>query len=95
MPRKTRPTSTAIDYDPDADTVTLTWRSRPNTTYKVFASLDLIDWSRELADSLGPETEGIIVDGDLLTMSFPLENGLENDPDVFFRIQEEVVVGGQ
>ena len=83
---------TEIQYAPDADpnpTVTLTWRSRPGTTYKAFSSLDLSDWSNELADSLGPETEGIIVDGDLLTMTFPLENGLENDPDVFFRIQEQ------
>ena len=48
------------------------------------------DWSNELADSLGPETDGIIVDGDLLTMTFPLENGLENEPDLSFRIQEEI-----
>ena len=83
---------TSIEYHPDAEpdpTVTLTWRSRPGTTYKAFSSLDLIDWSNELADSLGPETEGIIVDGELLTMTFPLTDGLENDPDVFFRIQEE------
>ena len=83
---------TEIQYAPDAEpdpTVTLTWRSRPGTTYGAFSSLDLSDWSNELADSLGPDTEGIIVDGDLLTMTFPLDNGLENATDLFFRIQEE------
>ena len=93
MPGSTTPVAdleiAAIDYDPDADTVTLTWRSRPNTTYKAFSSLDLSDWTNELADSLGPETEGIIVVGDLLTMSFPLTDGLENATDVFFRLEEE------
>jgi len=80
---------TEIQYAPDADTVTLTWTSRPCTTYKAFVTLDLIDWSHELANSLGPDTGGIIVDGNLLTMSFTLTDGLEDEPDVFFRIQEE------
>jgi hypothetical protein len=82
---------TEIDYDPDADppTVTLTWRSRPGTTYGAFSSFDLSDWSNEVADSLDADTEGIIVDGNLLTMSFKLEDGLENATDLFLRIQEE------
>ena len=80
---------TAIDYDPDADTVTLTWRSRPGTLYKAFSSPDLSDWSNELADSLGPATGGIIVDGNLLTMSFPLTGQDAAATDLFFRIQEQ------
>ena len=69
--------------------MTLTWTSRPGKTYKAFSSPDLSDWSNELADSLGPETGGIIVDGNLLTMSFTLTDGLEDEPDLFLRIEEE------
>ena len=69
--------------------MTLTWRSRPGTLYKAFSSPDLSDWSNELADSLGPATGGIIVDGNLLTMSFPLTGQDAAATDLFFRIQEQ------
>ena len=86
---------TEIQYAPDAEpdpTVTLTWRSRPGTTYKAFASLNLIDWTNELADSLGadPADDEVPDDGNHITVTFDLENGLENESDVFFRIEEEV-----
>ena len=84
---------TEIEYDPGAEpnpTVTLTWRSRPGVTYKAFVSTDLSNWESELVDSLGPDTEGIIVDGALLTMSFDLtEFGLEGETDLFFRMEEQ------
>ena len=81
---------TAIDYDPDADTVTLTWRSRPNTTYKAFASPDLSDWSNELADSLGINEDDNPDDGNHITVTFDLGDAqIEDEADLFFRIQEE------
>ena len=83
---------TEIEYDPAAVpnlTVTLTWRLRPGTTYKAFSSLDLIDWSNELADSLGAADDEIPDDGNHITVTFPLTDGLEDEPHVFFRIQEE------
>jgi len=80
---------TAVDYDPDADTVTLTWRSRPNTSYSAFSSFDLSDWSNELADSLGAAEDENPDDGNHITVTFSLENGLEDATDLFLRIQEE------
>jgi hypothetical protein len=80
---------TEIDYDPDADTVTLTWRSRPGTTYSAFSTIDLSDWSNELADSFGAADDEIPDDGNHITVTFPLTGGLEDEPVVSFRIQEE------
>ena len=80
---------TEIDYDPDADTVTLTWRSRPGTTYSAFSTIDLSDWSNELADSFGAADDEIPDDGNHITVTFKLENGLEDATDLFLRIQEE------
>jgi hypothetical protein len=80
---------TAIDYDPDADTVTLTWRSRPGKTYGAFSTLDLSDWSNELADSLGINEDENPDDGNHITVTFPLSDGLEDATDLFLRIQEE------
>ena len=43
---------TEIDYAPDTGSLTLTWNSSPNETYRVDLSTDLIDWDFELDDSL-------------------------------------------
>ena len=83
---------TEIQYDPDAEsgpTVTLTWHSLPGTTYKAFVSSDLSDWGFVLADMLGAAHDVIGDDGDHITVTFPLIDGLENVPDLFFRIEEE------
>jgi sulfatase modifying factor 1 len=81
---------TAIDYDPDADTVTLTWRSRSNTLYRVMRSTDLSDWSNELVDSIGSEQDENTEDGAHITFSFDLvEEGLDSETDLFFRIEEQ------
>jgi hypothetical protein len=82
---------TEIQYAPDADppTVTLTWTSLPGATYGAFSSLDLSDWSNELADSLGAADDEIPDDGNHITVTFKLDNGLEDEPDLFLRIQEE------
>ena len=69
--------------------MTLTWSSRPDTTYSAFSSLDLSDWSNELADSLGADEDENPDDGAHITVTFPLTDGLEDATDLFFRIQEE------
>ena len=69
--------------------MTLTWRSRSNTTYKAFVSSDLSDWGFALADMLGAAHDVIDDDGNHITVTFPLIDGLENVPDLFFRIEEE------
>ena len=42
---------TEIDYAPDTGSLTLTWNSSPNETYRVDLSADLIDWDFELDNS--------------------------------------------
>jgi hypothetical protein len=83
---------TEIAYAPDAEpnpTVTLTWTSQPGATYSAFSSLDLSDWSNELADSLGINEDENPNDGNHITVTFPLSDGLEDATDLFLRIQEE------
>jgi hypothetical protein len=84
---------TEIDYAPDADpnpTVTLTWRSRPNTLYRVMRSTDLSDWSNELVDSIGSEQDENTEDGAHITLSFDLvDEGLDSETDLYFRIEEQ------
>jgi T5SS/PEP-CTERM-associated repeat protein len=84
---------TEIDYAPDADpnpTVTLTWRSRPNTLYRVMRSTDLSDWSNELVDSIGSEQDENTEDGAHITFSFDLvDEGLDSETDLYFRIEEQ------
>jgi hypothetical protein len=65
-------------------------RSQSTTTYKAFATLDLSDWSNELADSLGAAADEIADDGNHITVTLKLMFGLEDEPDVLFRIQEEI-----
>jgi hypothetical protein len=84
---------TEIDYAPDADpnpTVTLTWRSRPNTLYRVMRSTDLSDWTNELVDSIGSEQDENTEDGAHITFSFDLvDEGLDSETDLFFRVEEQ------
>ena len=60
------PDITSIEYNPDTNQVTMTWKSRENKTYSVFSSLDLVDFSTELDDSVPAEA------GDLTTRTFIL-----------------------
>ena len=47
------------------------------------------NWSNELADSLGIMEDENPDDGNHITVTLKLENGLEDEPDLSFRIQEE------
>ncbi len=51
-------TITAIDYNEDTDSITLTWTSKPNRTYTIFANLDLLIFDTDINDSVqsGGET---------------------------------------
>ena len=68
-----------ITYDADADRVTLTWPSRQNATYSVFASQDLIDFGLEVDDS-------VVSGGQTTSYTFP--SPIANSPRLFFRVSE-------
>lgn len=82
---------TAFDFDPDAETVQLTWRSRPGRTYVAKSSETLDDgWEADLGDGLSPDDDEIPDDGDLITVTFNLADFfLDEATDLFFRIEEE------
>lgn len=80
VPTATSPLEiTKISYDRDAERITLTWNTRPGTTYGVYASQDGIDWSLEVDDS-------VISDEDTVTLTFANPRpGLER---LLFRVEE-------
>lgn len=51
------PVITDLSYDPLTDMVTLTWNSKENAQYSVFATTDLIDFSLEINDSVASQGE--------------------------------------
>lgn len=56
-------TITDIVYNEDADTITLTWNSKPGRTYTVFANTDLLAFEEDINDSIpsGGETTTVIL----------------------------------
>jgi hypothetical protein len=79
---------TAIDYDPDADTVTLTWRKTGAAIYIAWLSYDMSDWGEDLDDSISPEDDERPEDTEHITMSFLLKGDRADAADLFFRIEE-------
>ena len=74
---------TAIDYDAEADTLTLTWDSRPGEKYAVRFTTDLGDWLSDLEDEI--EADG---EDDSTTKTFDLSNAnLQDATRVFFRVE--------
>ncbi len=51
------PVITEVLYDPATDLITLTWNSKENAQYSVFASTDLVDFSLEINDSVASQGE--------------------------------------
>ncbi|YCM43600.1 discoidin domain-containing protein [Verrucomicrobiaceae bacterium 227] len=73
------PEISSIEFDKATNRVTLTWNSRDNKTYSLFASPDLTDFSSDIDDSIPSQ-------GDFTTYSF-----VAFDPVLdkrFFRVSE-------
>ena len=84
---------TEIIYSPVTDEVTLTWRSRPDTTYAAKYSTDMTDWGADLDDGITSANDEVLDDGDQITMTFDLGlAGIAAEKDLFFRIEERVDV---
>ncbi len=76
---------TVIDYAPETDEVTLTWRSRPGEEYTVEYSLDMSDWSRDLDGGIPADA------GEATTKLFDLEvfsPEVAAEGAVFFRVEK-------
>ena len=78
------PAITAIDYWPETDEVTLTWRNTGAASFVAKVSLDMIDWGSDLDDGIFPDM------GDTTTRTFGLADTIgDGEGDVFFRIEDE------
>jgi hypothetical protein len=88
---------TEIDYAPDAapnPTVTLTWRKSGAAAYIAKYSTDMIDWGADMGGRLTDAIDENPGDPDQITETFDLSDfGLENESDLFFRIEEAPPVG--
>lgn len=73
------PVITDFSYDPETAQVTLTWNSRENREYSVFASTDLLVFDQEI-------TDGFASQGDQTTFSF--QNFTPEFETLFFRVVE-------
>lgn len=79
-------TITEFEYDPEAETVTLTWNNTGAESYAVNASPDLLDWELELDDSIDEERDENPEDLNRITITLPLL-GTETTK-LFFRVEE-------
>jgi len=73
---------TEFSYSPSTNEVTLTWTSRPDTTYAVKFSNDMSDWNGDLDDGV------LADDGPTTTRTFSLTAASVGEGDLFFRIEE-------
>ncbi len=76
-----------IEYDPEGDTVTLTWRKNGAASYVAKFSLDMTNWDSDLDDGITAESDENPEDTDHITVTFPLEGVLGDAEELFFRIE--------
>lgn len=74
------PVITDIVYDPEGDTITLTWNSAPDKTYLIVSSPDLALFDNEIIDGLASGGE---------TTTFQFDNPIPGFQRQFFRVVEE------
>ena len=80
---------TEIDYAPDANTVTLTWRKTLATSYIANYSLDMTGWEGDLDDGITADRDENPEDPTQITLTLPLPPVLMDAPKLFFRIETE------
>jgi hypothetical protein len=78
---------TKIDYAPEANTVTLTWRKTLATSYIAKYSLDMTGWEGELDDDITADRDENPEDVTQITLTIPLPVILKDAPGNFFRIE--------
>ena len=80
---------TEIDYAPEANTVTLTWRKTLATSYIAKYSLDMTGWVGDLDDGITADRDENPEDPPQITLPLPLPPVLMDAPKMFFRIGTE------
>lgn len=72
---------TRIEYDPDAESVILTWDSNEGEVFAVKYSTDMSNWDADVDD-------GVVADaGDSTTLTFGIADLASGDGKLFFRVE--------
>ena len=80
---------TDFDYARATGAVTLTWNSRPTSSYRVVGSTGLTTWNHQFGSGIGVAQDQNASDGDYITYNFNLNSFLlQNEPRLFFRVEE-------
>jgi hypothetical protein len=69
--------------------VTLTWTSRPDRSYRVVSSTDLLVWDHEMGNNLGTGDDENPDDANQISVTFNLTAALLEEDSLFFRVEEE------
>lgn len=77
---------TEIEVDTELETVTLTWRSQPDTTYRVDFSEDLVDWEEGLVTGIENDVNGDGFTSENIDLN---EIALGGRSKLFMRVVEE------
>ena len=81
---------TNFDYARATGSVSLTWNSRPTTSYRIVGSTGLTTWNHQFGIGIGVAQDQNTSDGDYITFNFNLNSFLlQNEPRLFFRVEEE------
>ena len=81
---------TDFNYTPETGAVALTWNSQPSSSYRVVGSTGLIDWNHLFGTGIGTAQDQNPSDGDFISFSFNLNSFLlQNEPKLFFRVEEQ------
>jgi len=81
---------TEIEYDPDAGTVTLTWRKTGAASYIAQYSIDMTNWEGDMGDEINEDMDENTGDADHITLTFTLsQSGIDEETELYFRIMEE------
>lgn len=73
---------TDIGFSTATKELTLTWSSKPATTYAIQYSIDMLDWTQDIDDGV------LADDGESTTRIFDLTGLVEGSSQVFFRVEE-------
>jgi len=73
---------TDIGFSTATKELTLTWSSKPGTTYAIQYTTDMVDWAQDIDDGVLGD------DGESTTRIFDLSGLVDGSTQVFFRVEE-------
>lgn len=82
-----------LSFNPAINEVTLTWSKSGASSYVISASTDLSDWDSNVDSGISELEDANPGDAGNITVTLTLPQDLQNQPKLFFRVEEEISVG--